>query len=160
MPPVTTFRMNSRMTRSTQRNQIASVVCSSFSQRLDVMDLLHRNQLSFLVAPLTEGMLRSIAVTNPFPCSAVTFLCVRVSAVSFVLLVDEFFVFLTVTPVGQFLTARVSTGMLGLSWHRQHLLQGSKKALEDCSSKALFYALSISYSAMFVVRDFGHYCFP
>ena len=87
------------------------------------MDLLHRNQLSFLVAPLTEGMLRSIAVTNPFPCSAVTFLCVRGSAVSFVLLVDEFFVFLTVTPIGQLFAPRVTTGMLGLSRQLEHLLQ-------------------------------------
>lgn len=96
MPAISTFSMNFCVTRSTQRNQIASLVCSTFSQRLDVMDLLHGNQFSFLVAPLTEGMLRSVAVTNPFPCSAVTLLCARVSAVPFVLLVDEFFVFLTV----------------------------------------------------------------
>ena len=131
MPAISTFSMNSRMTRSTQRNQIASVVCSSFSQRLDVMDLLHRNQFSFLVAPLTEGMLRSIAVTNPFPCSAVTFLCVRVSAVPFILLVDEFFVFLmlfTVTTVGKLRAPGVSTGMLWLSWHTERLLSGQQKS--------------------------------
>lgn len=123
MPAISTFSVNSRMARSTQRDQIASLMRSSFSQRLNMMNLLHRNQLSFLVALLTEWMLRSIAVTNPLPCSAVTLLRVRVSAVAFILLVDEFFVFLTVTPIGQLFAPRVTTGMLGLSRQLEHLLQ-------------------------------------
>ena len=123
MPAISTFSMNSRMTRSTQRNQIASLVCSTFSQRLDVMNLFHHNHAAFLEALLTVWMLLCIRCSDPVPCSSVTPACGRVTPILLVLLVGQLLMLGTIPFLGQFFAPRVTTGMLGLSRHRQHLLQ-------------------------------------
>ena len=60
------------MTRLTQRNQITPIMCAAFTQRKLVVNLLHWNQNSSLVALLTERMLCSILITNPFPCTTIS----------------------------------------------------------------------------------------
>ena len=87
MPAISTLRMDLRVTRLAQRNQIAPIMCATFTQRQLVMNLLSRNQYPTGIALLTEGMLRSILVTNSLPCSAISALGILISAVLFVLAV-------------------------------------------------------------------------
>ena len=87
MPSVSTLRMDLRVTRLAQRDQIAPVVCATFTQRQLMMNLLGRNQYSTGITLLTEGMLRSILVTNSLPCSAISALGILISAVLLVLAV-------------------------------------------------------------------------
>ena len=87
MPPVSTLRMNLRVTRLAQRDQIAPVVCATFTQRKLVMNLLGRNQYPTGITLLTERMLRSILVTDPLPGSAIPTFGILISAILLVLAV-------------------------------------------------------------------------
>ena len=87
MPPVSTLCMDLRVTRLAQCDQIAPVMCATFTQRQLMMNLLGRNQYSTGITLLTEGMLRSILVTDPLPGSAIAALGILISAVLFILAV-------------------------------------------------------------------------
>ena len=98
-PSIPTFRMNLWMTRLTQRNQITPIMCATFTQRLLVVNLFHRNCKSTFKTQLTERMLRSILITYPLPCTTITafgllisneFLIVTVYFLILSILVDTF----------------------------------------------------------------------
>lgn len=55
----------------TEAHQVVPCVSAAFGNGQDVVNFLYRSQPTFLEAHLTEGMLRRIAVTDAFPCSAV-----------------------------------------------------------------------------------------
>ena len=58
--------------------------------RLDlVVYLFHRNKDALFKALLTERVSLNIAVTNPFPCSAVLFIHLRVTTVLLVVLLYQ-----------------------------------------------------------------------
>ena len=117
MPSVSSLRMDLCMTRGTKGHQVRSCMRSAFGKRNDVVDLFHRDHLSFLKAVLAERMLLGVAVPDPFPCSPVTFLCLRVPSVPFVLRVGEFLVLRAVPSVSQFRASWVSAWMLWFVWH-------------------------------------------
>ena len=60
------------MTRLAQRNQITPIMCATFTQRLLVMNLFHRNCKSTFKTQFTERMLRSILITYSLPCTTIT----------------------------------------------------------------------------------------
>ena len=62
------------MTALAKTHQIASVMGAALWNGNLVVYLINRDKDALLEAPLTEGMRLNIAVTNPFPCSAVLFM--------------------------------------------------------------------------------------
>ena len=88
MPTISTLSMDLRVTRLAQRDQIAPIMCATFTQRQLMMNLLGRNQYSMKITLLTEGMLRSILVTDPLPGSAIPAFGILISAVLFILAVS------------------------------------------------------------------------
>ena len=80
--------------------------------------LLNRDKDALLETPLAEGMRLDIAVTNPFPCSAVLFMHIISTAVLLVVLLHQLSVLFTVSAVRQVRTSGVSTGLFWFSWHR------------------------------------------
>ena len=80
------------------RNQIAPVMCAAFTQRKLVMNLLHWNQNSSLVALLTERMLCSILITNPFPCTTISSLRIFISSVFLIITIYFVRMLFTVPP--------------------------------------------------------------
>ena len=69
------------MTRLAQRDQVTSIMCATFTQRQLMVDLFSRHDNSTFKTHLTEGMLRSILVTDPLPCTTVSLLRRLISAV-------------------------------------------------------------------------------
>ena len=63
--------MDLRVAGLTQAHEVVPCMSAAFGNGQDVVNFLHRGQPAFLEAHLTEGMLRRIAVTDAFPCSAV-----------------------------------------------------------------------------------------
>ena len=61
-----------------------------------MMDFLNRGEPTFLETHLTEGVLRRIAVTDAFPCSAVLLIDIRGAFVSVVAVAFRFCMLLTV----------------------------------------------------------------
>lgn len=81
------------------------------------MYLLDGSDPSFLQALFAQRMLRSIAVTDSLPCSAVGLMDIGRTAVFVVLAVHQFSVFLTILAVRQLWTSGISTAALWFSWH-------------------------------------------
>ena len=101
------------------------------------MDLLGRRQLALLLTLLTERVRLDVAVTDALPASAVSFVGRRVAFVLVVLFVHYLLMFGTVLPaVCEPTAAGVGAGTPGFIWHRFTTL-GTRKALRDCSHKAL-----------------------
>ena len=69
------------MTQLAQRDQITTIVLATFTQRLLMMYLFSRHDNSTGKTQLTEGMLRSIFVTDPLPCTTISFLRGFISAI-------------------------------------------------------------------------------
>lgn len=93
-----------RVTGLTQAHEVVSCVSAAFGNGQDVVNFLYRSQPTFLKAHLTEGMLRRIAVTDAFPCSAV--LAVNIGAALVFVVLAAFlhtvlFTKLSFTEVGQ-----------------------------------------------------------
>jgi len=55
----------------TETHQVVPCVSAAFGNGQNVVNFLYRSQPTFLETHLAEGMLRRIAVTDPFPRSAV-----------------------------------------------------------------------------------------
>ena len=97
-----------RVTRLTQRNQIAPIVCATFTQRLFVVNLFSLHDNSTLKTQLTEGMLRSILVTDLLPCTTISFLRGFISAVLFIATVDLLLMLRTEPSISKIRTARIT----------------------------------------------------
>ena len=123
VPSVSTFRMGSCMTGLTQRNQVVSCVCSSFSQRNLVMNLFNRNDDTFGEALLAEGMCLHIGITDSFPRSAVSTAYSRITAILLVVSVVLFLMLFTEPLFCQLRTAGVMAWVFWFSGQSQHLLQ-------------------------------------
>ena len=55
----------------TEAHKVVPCVSAAFGNGQNVVNFLYRGQPTFLETHLTEGVLRRIAVTDAFPCSAV-----------------------------------------------------------------------------------------
>lgn len=124
-----------RVTRLAQGHEVVSCVSTTLRNRFYMMHLLNRGESAFLEALLTQRMLRSIAVTDAFPRSAVLFVDVGVTLVSVVLLSRLFpmcFTILTVCKVG---TAGITARSLGFAWHLFTSVQGKKSPRGTCVSR-------------------------
>jgi uncharacterized membrane protein len=87
----------------TQTHKVVPCVSTAFGNGHNVVNFLYRGQPTFLEAHLTEGMLRRIAVTDAFPCSAV--LAVNIGAALVFVVLSTFlhtvwFTELSLTEVG------------------------------------------------------------
>ena len=127
-PSVSPLCMYARVTRLAQRDQIAPIVRATFTQRLLMMDLFRRYYHSTLEAQLTERMLRSILVTDPFPRSPVTPLCPGITPILFILTVHLCLVFRAIPPIRQVGTARISARLLRFPRHLSTFLPIEKAA--------------------------------
>ena len=93
-----------------------------------MVDVFYSCQDTLCKALLTERVQLYITGTNLLPRRAVTLAPLIFPAVTLVLLIGYFLMFLTVQSVRQLRTAGISTGFLWFSWHRVHFLLGMKKA--------------------------------
>ncbi len=71
MSTIATPCMDLRVTRLTQRDQVAPIVSAAFAERKLVVNLLHRNDQSTRKAQLTERILRRILVADPLSGTAI-----------------------------------------------------------------------------------------
>ena len=126
----------------TQAHQVVPCVSAAFGNGQDVVNFLYRSQPTFLEAHLTEGMLRRIAVTDAFPCSAV--LAVNIGAALVFVVLAAFlrtvlFTKLSFTEVG---AAGMRAGSQRFLRHRFTSL-GIRKAPRDCSHEAVLDSFSL-----------------
>lgn len=139
--PITQLDMNLGVARLAKGHQIAFPVIATFGDGNDMMHFLNGSVPTFLKAPLTQGMRRSIAVADSFPCSAVLLVAVGRPLVTVVIIPHGFPVFLTIGTIREPTAAWVSAWTLWFSWHCLTSLPGKRKALQDRSRKAF----SLSY---------------
>lgn len=95
MPTISPLGMFMGITRFTQRNQITAIMRTTFTQRQFVVDLLRWHDNSTFKTPLTKGMLRSILVTNPLPCTTISPLRRFISGVLLIITVAQFLMLFT-----------------------------------------------------------------
>lgn len=81
------------------------------------MYLFNRSDPSFLQTLFAQRMLRSIAVTNPFPRPPVHFVDVGGTLIPVVSALHQLFVFLTILAIRQSGTAGIGAAALWFSWH-------------------------------------------
>ena len=93
------------MTGFTQSDKVLFVVRTAFGQRSLVVYLFGRDQLTVLLAQLTQRMRSRISVTDAFPRSAVSSSDGVISVVFFVALCFFLGVLLAEPTVGQLWTA-------------------------------------------------------
>lgn len=98
-PIISPMCMNRRVTRLAQRNQIAPIVCATFTQWFLVMNFLCRYKHAFFITKFTERMQLHIAITNPLPCSTISSPGIWITSVLFILAVPYLGVFLTVSAI-------------------------------------------------------------
>ena len=108
-PIVPSLCVYSRVTRLAQRDQIAPIMRATFTQRLLMVYLFSRHDNSTFKTKLAEGMLRSILVTDPLPCTTISFLRSFIPAVLLIITVDLLLMLRTVTTICKVRTARIST---------------------------------------------------
>lgn len=95
------------VTALAEAHKVASCMGTSLRDRFDVMNLLDRGEFSFFQTHLAQRMLRSVAVTDTLPCSAVGFVYVWVTLVLVVTFPFHLPVFLAILSVRQVGTAGV-----------------------------------------------------
>jgi hypothetical protein len=101
------------VTGFTKSHEIALLVTTAFGERKDVVDFLCGRQLSLLLAFLTERVRLDVAVTDALPASAVPVIGLGVTR------------------------SRDRHKDVLVCMALFHLLTGIRKALRDCSHKAL-----------------------
>ena len=100
-----------------QGHEIISGMSTTFGDWDLVMNLCRRNNSAVLLALLTKRMLTDVAVTNPFPGTAILLVDVRGSFVLVILVSGDCCMLFTVLLVRQPGAAGVRTRSLGLTWH-------------------------------------------
>ncbi len=121
MPPVTSLGMEPCVTRLTKTDEVIPVMRTAFSKRGLMVDFLNGNHDTILKALLTERVGLYITVTYPFPDTAVSFPCLGVSSVAFILSVVFLLMFLAEPSFRKIRTAGMMAGVLCFPWHRNHL---------------------------------------
>ena len=81
------------------------------------MNFHSRNNFAVLLALLTKRMQADVAVTNPFPCTAILLVDVRGTLVLVVLPAGNGNMVRTILSVRQSGAAWIGTGSLGFTWH-------------------------------------------
>ena len=131
------LKMNFIMARTAERHEVASIVCAAPADRYDVMNLIHQSDAAFPVAHLTERMLRSIPISDPFPGTAVLPVHIGRPCIFVVLAVYCFSVFFAVLSVCEPGTSRVGAGAFRLFRHFLILFPVSfaiyRKTYQHCS---------------------------
>ena len=128
------------------------------------MYLFGRSELTLPLALLTKRIRIDVAVTDAFPCTAISFVGGRVTFVLVVLFVHDLLMLGTVLlTFSEPTAAGVGAGTLGFVWHWFTSL-GIRKALRDCSHKAhldsIFLIIMISgvagvFQCLFVSTSLG-----
>ena len=116
-----------------------------------MVDLLGRGIPTGFEAHLTQRMLLEMAVTDLSPCTAVTVTGLRVALISVIVRVHLLLMFRAVGTIRQLTAAWPAAGAFGLMRH-SCLLSGIKKALRDCSHKALNHS---SLAIIMIPQDAG-----
>lgn len=116
--------------------------------------LIHGDKDSLLEAPLAEGVSLNIAVTNPFPCSAVTLARFVLSAVAFVLFVGKLCMLGAVAAMRKFRTVRVSTRVCGFGGH--YLISNRKKPLQIVPQRLFTIFSIIQYITLGAVQSMAN----
>lgn len=102
-----------------------------------MVDLFSRRQLALLLTLLAKGVQLDVAIADALPASAVAFVGLRVSLVLVVLFVHDLLMLGAVLlTLSEPTAAGVGAGTLWFIWHGFTSL-GTRKALRDCSHKAL-----------------------
>lgn len=94
--PVTHLDMNLGVAGLAKGHQIAFPVVSAFGDGNDMMHLLNGSVPSFLKAPLTQGMRRSIAVADSLPSPTIFLVRVGTACVFVVLLRSKLLMLLAI----------------------------------------------------------------
>ena len=112
--------MNPLMTRYAERHQIALLMCSTITERLDMMHKCRKDVSALLFTHLTERMPRQVSVTNPAPYAAIPLVLIVATGKMLVMPLRDFLVHLAVAAfsVRKVRTARHAAGSLRLSRHR------------------------------------------
>lgn len=135
------------MTRLAKCNQITAIVCTTFTQRLLMMNLFCRHDDPTGKTQLTERMLCSIFITDPFPCSTVSLLGSFIPSILLIVMIYCALMLRAISPIGQIWTARVSTRLL---WTLRHIYHHPSKKPPQISPQWLlpsfiFAILTISH---------------
>lgn len=88
--------------------------------------LFSRHDNSTFKTQLTEGMLHSILVTDPLPCTAISSLGFFISAVLLIVTVDLLLMLRTIPPISKIRTARITARSFWFLWHKYHLQYKSR----------------------------------
>ena len=105
------------MAGSAQRHEILSGMSAALRDWNLVMDLSRRNNFSILFALLTKRVQRDVAVSNPFPGTAILLVDVWGSFVFVVLASGHGSMIFAVLSVRQLGASRIRTRSLGSTWH-------------------------------------------
>ena len=117
VPSVTTLSMYLCVTTLAKGDQIVSVMCSTFSQRLLVMHLFNWYNHTLLKTNFTKRMCLNVAVSNALPHSSIPTAYSRIPVVLLVPGVLLLLMLLAEPFVRKFRTAWESTRLLRFSWH-------------------------------------------
>ena len=135
--PVAHLKMDPVMARTAKRHEVAALMCATPTDGDDVMNLIHQSDAAFPVAHLTERMLRSIPISDPFPGTAVLPVHIGRPCIFVVLVVYCFSVLFAVLPVCEPGASRVGTGAFRLFRHFLILFPVSfaiyRKTYQHCS---------------------------
>ena len=138
MPAVAGLRSDTGVTGLAQRHKVVLVAAATLREWKDVVYLLGGCQPTGFLALLAERVCLDKAVADTLPASTVAFVCLRLTLEMVVVIVHLLLMLGTVLLADSKPTAAgVSAGTLGFVGHRVHLLAGKRKALRDCSHKAL-----------------------
>lgn len=105
------------MAGSTQGHEILSGMGAAPRNRDFMMHLCCRDNSAVLLALLAKRMLTDVAVTNPFPGSAILLVDVRGTFVFVVLASGNSSMILTVLSVRQLGASGIGAGVLRFTWH-------------------------------------------
>jgi len=103
-------------------------VRATFSQRQFVVDLFSRYDDSTLETQLTEGMFRSIFVTDLLPYTTVSLLRRFISAILLVITIAQLLMLFTEPLVCQLRASRIRAWMLRFPWHHSTFFPTEKAA--------------------------------
>lgn len=102
-------------------HEVALGMAAAVAQRDDVVDLLGPCEPSLFQAELAERVLRDVHVPDPRPPATVPPLLFLAASVSFISLVGQLLMFLTVTSFGQLRAAGPGAGTFWFPGHCVHL---------------------------------------
>ncbi len=111
--------------------------------------LFSRHDNSTFKTQLTEGMFRSILVTDPLPCTTISLLRRLISAVLLIVTVAQLLMLFTKPFVCQLRASGIRAWMLRFPWHHSTFFPIEKAATVLCSATALssfaFASLTLSH---------------